>query len=660
MAVGTIPLSALPAADIAFDEDGVSLWHILLAAERVMIQESQASQLKTLLVGVRVVGHFFCEFCTPVQRRVPTGARRMLYENIRFRDTLPKTLNMCLTGTNLLIVRQHSGSLPKTSQHPSRPSMDTLMADIVQQIKNADQSKPSVKRPALARDGFKCVVSGLIDNPSYKAFPTAFPANALTCKTQCCHIFSESAQDGDEKTEYAGAAMAILKMFNFDFHSLLGSGVNTLHNVVTMDTELHNMWDDLEFWFEEVIGQPNTYNVVAAMPSFWTMVQRPQQQVTFTVDPDFAAKCAAEGVTPELPSRGLLAIRAAVSRVAHMSGAAEQYEIIMQYRETSTVMAYDGGSAELLQALVEISAAAFIIVGTLVIAVLSLMFDLRWDAFNNCIRRSLKDDAHSCHSGYYNRAAAAPTTPPRSALKRARDTTDQQDEAEPSLHNKHNNPLELTTVDDDGDRVNKGRRRTLLVDPRITSVTSDQNAGSPSPKCGNSDWSIESDKPKTNWTGGMTRALCSGGRAAIAERKLGMVAESALSASIVYCSNSPSAHPDRSVCPQHKHIATILPLKPPRCTRSRSKADFSTPRETSENTVPADGLGYRNHNIAHPDLQASQHPVPYGGGRALQALPHLPDPHPSRARSRRAPNGARAPEEVLDANLKKFAELDGS
>jgi hypothetical protein len=49
--------------------------------------------------------------------------------------------------------------------------------------------------------------------------------------------------------------MAILKMFNFDIHSLLGSGVNTLHNVVTMDTELHNMWDDLEFWFEEVTGQ---------------------------------------------------------------------------------------------------------------------------------------------------------------------------------------------------------------------------------------------------------------------------------------------------------------------------------------------------------------------------------------------------------------------
>lgn len=87
------------------------------------------------------------------------------------------------------------------------------------------------------------------------------------------------------------------------------------------------------------------------------MVQRPRQQVTFTVDPAFAAECVAQGVTPEHPTRGLLAIRAAVSRVAHMSGAAEQYEIIMRDRETSMVMAHDGSSAEFLKALVEISAA---------------------------------------------------------------------------------------------------------------------------------------------------------------------------------------------------------------------------------------------------------------------------------------------------------------
>ncbi|KAJ7939376.1 hypothetical protein B0H13DRAFT_1941134 [Mycena leptocephala] len=370
------PLSALSAADVAFDTDGVSAWSILLAAERVMTQETQNSQLKTLLVGVRVVGHFLSEFWKARGNLLIGGHRpyHTFLKQIKSCEAVPsstasrKELVACYEKISDLgihyqkhlmrVFRAHGGSLPKSSQHPSRPSMDMLMADIVQQIKNADRSRPSVKRPALARDGFKCVVSGLIDLPSYEAFPTAFPVDVVTCNTQCCHIFSESAQDGDEKTDYAGAAMAILKMFDFDFCSLLGSGANTLHNVVTMDAELHNKWDDLAFWFEEVEGQPNTYNVVAARPSFWTMVQRPRQHVTFTVDPDFAAECVTQEVTPELPSRGLLAIRAAVSRVAHMSGAAEQYEIIMRDRETSTVMAHDGGSAEFLKALVEISAAA--------------------------------------------------------------------------------------------------------------------------------------------------------------------------------------------------------------------------------------------------------------------------------------------------------------
>jgi hypothetical protein len=49
--------------------------------------------------------------------------------------------------------------------------------------------------------------------------------------------------------------MAILNMFDFDFHSLLGSGANSLRNVVSMDAELHDEWDDLAFWFEEVDGK---------------------------------------------------------------------------------------------------------------------------------------------------------------------------------------------------------------------------------------------------------------------------------------------------------------------------------------------------------------------------------------------------------------------
>ncbi|KAJ7723332.1 hypothetical protein DFH07DRAFT_946545 [Mycena maculata] len=344
-----VSITPLSTADVAFDADGVYVWSILLAAERAMTEETPNSQLKTLLVGVRVVGHFLSEFWK-ARGSLLIGGSKPYHKQIKSCEALPSStasrqeLVACYEKISAFGIHYQKHlmrvfrSLPKTSQHPSRPSLDSLMADTV--VQNVDRSKPNVKRPALARDGFKCVVSGLIDLSSYEAFPTAFPPYVVTCNTQCCHILSESAHS-DEKTDYAWAAMEMLKMFDFDFRSLLGSGANTLHNV-----------------FEEINGQPNTYNVVAARPSFWTMIQRPRQRVTFTVDPDFAAECDAQEVTPELPSRGLLAIRAAVSRVAPMSGAAEQYEIITRGRETSTVMALDGGSAEFLKVLIEISVAA--------------------------------------------------------------------------------------------------------------------------------------------------------------------------------------------------------------------------------------------------------------------------------------------------------------
>ncbi|KAJ6515514.1 hypothetical protein C8R45DRAFT_210858 [Mycena sanguinolenta] len=105
--------------------------------------------------------------------------------------------------------------------------------------------------------------AGLVDVATYKHFPTTFPSGSVTCTTQCCHISPESAQGGEENADYV---MALLKTFDFDSMSILGGRVNALHNVVTMASGLQGLWDDFAFWFEEV--EPNTYDVVAANPSF--------------------------------------------------------------------------------------------------------------------------------------------------------------------------------------------------------------------------------------------------------------------------------------------------------------------------------------------------------------------------------------------------------
>ena len=78
----------------------------------------------------------------------------------------------------------------------------------------------------------------------------------------------------------------------------------------------------------------------------------PAARVTFKVDPDCAALCKEnDSELPELPSRDLLALRAACARVAHMSGAAEQIDQIYQDEEDTTVMACNGSTGDLLSSL---------------------------------------------------------------------------------------------------------------------------------------------------------------------------------------------------------------------------------------------------------------------------------------------------------------------
>ncbi|KAJ7775843.1 hypothetical protein B0H14DRAFT_2964326 [Mycena olivaceomarginata] len=177
----------------------------------------------------------------------------------------------------------------------------------------------------LIRDGHRCVLTGAYDSDSCDKYPdldaraTAEQANVTN--TQCAHIFSESAQDDDKVTEYAASAMVILKIFGL---------TDKAENLVG--------------------GNPNTYDVCAAKPSFFTRtVELPHRRVTFKVDPDVEAACRANNKpVPTLPSPTLLAIRAACSSVAHMAGTAEQIDQVLCDLEDTRIMAEDGSTVDLL------------------------------------------------------------------------------------------------------------------------------------------------------------------------------------------------------------------------------------------------------------------------------------------------------------------------
>jgi hypothetical protein len=72
--------------------------------------------------------------------------------------------------------------------------------------------------------------------------------------------------------------------------------------------------------------------------------------VKFEVDAQALDECLRKGVPPpKLPDPSLIAIRAAVARVAHMSGAAEHRDALWRDEEEIEVLASDGSNADFLR-----------------------------------------------------------------------------------------------------------------------------------------------------------------------------------------------------------------------------------------------------------------------------------------------------------------------
>jgi hypothetical protein len=205
--------------------------------------------------------------------------------------------------------------------------------------------------------------------------------NSPRLQTNYCHIFPPSTNWGFDPNDpanrkvssctsslsycfdsftvlqkiYAGGVWAILESFNIDVLSELNGGnIHRLGNGLTMDMELHTMFDALELWFEHVtvrtqsvpsspcplmLSQGDTYTICTVNPYGFPFVLLPANPtVTFTTtDPSLP-----------LPKSDYLRLHAAVCRVAHMSGAAGYLDLEDRKIERLGVLARDGSSADFL------------------------------------------------------------------------------------------------------------------------------------------------------------------------------------------------------------------------------------------------------------------------------------------------------------------------
>ncbi|KAG6820018.1 hypothetical protein H0H93_006356, partial [Arthromyces matolae] len=266
---------------------------------------------------------------------------------------------------------------PTLSEHSSPPSFEVVKQRMAIDMANAPTSKANVKSRALFRDGYRCTATGLFDRPSCRNYPEIDAKQQSTgvfrTNTETAHIFSESAQDGDRRQTYGSTAIALLNLLGLGevVEKILGENVNSLVNVMTMAVDLHQEFDLMNLWFEPVpneasllltfpiesyvilpIPQRNTYKICGPVADEREREAIPTlERVTFRLSPEFEAACGGNSSTSAyLPSPELLTLHAACSRVCHMSGAAQQVDDILRELELSTVMSYDGGSAELLAA----------------------------------------------------------------------------------------------------------------------------------------------------------------------------------------------------------------------------------------------------------------------------------------------------------------------
>ncbi|KAF9645780.1 hypothetical protein BDM02DRAFT_3119694 [Thelephora ganbajun] len=367
----TSPLPALESP--RFRESGLcELPNAASVYEKILQAEAQAVQdgANENVVLARVIGHLFLELHA---RRDILGDRP--YETIIDEVMSPSTdhgdggnvvFGVGRWYRNVLICGFRTPRKPYTppSSHPSRLSYDNLEDMIKDTLEVSGRDYRTAKKKALARDGFRCMITGFFDKTSLKYSAELRqleePLGGMPIIVKTSHILSESTTQGvglntkgsiANKADHAAGVLAILSQFGLghlsDALAAVG-GVHEVWNLLSLESDLHSDFDSLDLWFEST-GEPNRYEICFFNVKIGQSIRAISNR-TETSGPgasmvvDFSSN--RDNAPP--PDPQLLALHATCARVAHMSGAAEFLDEIERKAEETNVLAFDGSSARLL------------------------------------------------------------------------------------------------------------------------------------------------------------------------------------------------------------------------------------------------------------------------------------------------------------------------
>ncbi|KAF7420780.1 hypothetical protein PC9H_011298 [Pleurotus ostreatus] len=209
-------------------------------------------------------------------------------------------INICKHDTT--IVRRSKGRTPTPSHPPSRPSFDRereVMASTHFNVGVDEQGEPT--------DKVHFILVSLLPSPS------------LCLSEQACSI-----------------DLSVLKRFGYPVETLNGVGVHSLVNIMTLQADVHDLFDRLQLWLEAT-EIPHRYRIQSSR-RIGAIVRR-REFVTFTTSDPHRFP---------LPSPELLALHAACAKVANLSGAAEFLDKVDRDLEELDVLKANGDSSEVL------------------------------------------------------------------------------------------------------------------------------------------------------------------------------------------------------------------------------------------------------------------------------------------------------------------------
>ncbi|KAJ5753568.1 uncharacterized protein N7511_007721 [Penicillium nucicola] len=220
-------------------------------------------------------------------------------------------------------------SLRSTPSISPRLGMEDSIDNIASDSAGSMRREARLKTECLARDGSRCVVTGLFDEDCLDTSNTS-----PSTYTDCVHIIPFSLASWNSESEgYAKDIIWTNLIRHFPTIQAINfkrENINDTTNAMTMSSELHRSFGRFDFSFEET-SQPHKYRIQNYRPRLRLHLPR---TVAFNwYDQRY-----------DLPRPELLKVHAIIARIFHASGAAEQIDKALRDLGEHCVLAKDGST----------------------------------------------------------------------------------------------------------------------------------------------------------------------------------------------------------------------------------------------------------------------------------------------------------------------------